>query len=165
MLEGGIMSNMKKKKMTSTQLQYDSLVHSIEPKRPVLKNCIRAFVVGGTICTIGQVLQLIFINYFNFDEKTSVGPTSLVLILLAVLFTGLGIYDHLSQWAGSGTAVPITGFANSIASASIEHKSEGFVLGVAGNMFQLAGAIIVYGVFSAFVVATIKITITWLGAM
>lgn len=159
------MSNMKKKRMTAAQQQYDALVSSIEPKRPILKNCIRAFIAGGTICTIGQFLQWIFINYFNFDEKTSVGPTSLVLIFFAVLFTGLGIYDHLSQWAGSGTAVPITGFANSIASASIEHKSEGFVLGVAGNMFQLAGAIIVYGVFSAFVVAAIKMTIIWLGAM
>ena len=159
------MSNMKKKKMTTTQQQYDTLVSSIEPKRPILKNCIRAFLVGGAICTIGQILQWIFMNYFNFDEKTSVGPTTLVLIFTAVLLTGLGIYDHISQWAGSGTAVPITGFANSIASASIEHKSEGFVLGVAGNMFQLAGAIIVYGVFAAFVVATIKMTITWLGAM
>jgi stage V sporulation protein AC len=159
------MSNMKKKRMTTAQQQYDALVSSIEPKRPIVKNCYRAFLVGGTICAIGQVLQWFFINYFNFDEKSSVGPTTLVLIFFAVLFTGLGIYDHLSQWAGSGTAVPITGFANSIASASIEHKSEGFVLGVAGNMFQLAGAIIVYGVFSAFVVATIKMTIIWLGAM
>ncbi len=159
------MSNMKKKRMTTTEQQYDELISSIEPKRPILKNCIRAFFVGGAICTIGQILQWIFINYFNFDEKTSVGPTYLILIFLAALFTGLGVYDHLSQWAGSGTAVPITGFANSIASASIEHKSEGFVLGVAGNMFQLAGAIIVYGVFAAFVVATIRMTIIWLGAM
>lgn len=159
------MSNMKKKKMTPAQQQYDALASSIEPKRPIVANCIRAFLVGGAICTFGQLLQWIFITYFNFDEKTSVGPTTLVLIFLAVLFTGLGVYDHLSQWAGSGTAVPITGFANSIASASIEHKSEGFVLGVAGNMFQLAGAVIVYGVFAAFVVATIKMTITWLGAM
>ena len=108
---------------------------------------------------------MFFITYFNFNEKTAVGPTTVVLIFVSALLTGLGIYDHLGQWAGAGSAVPITGFANSIASASIEHKSEGFVLGVAGNMFRLAGAIIVYGVFSAFVVATIKITIKWLGAM
>jgi len=146
-------------------LQYDELQKSIEPKRPILNNCIKAFFVGGIICTIGQILQLFFITYFNFNEKTAVGPTSIVLIFVSALLTGLGVYDHLGQWAGAGSAVPITGFANSIASASIEHKSEGFVLGVAGNMFQLAGAIIVYGVFSAFVVATIKITIIWLGAM
>jgi len=159
------MSNMKKKRLTATQLQYDELEKSIEPKRPIIKNCIHAFLVGGIICTIGQGLQLIFITYFGFNEKTAVAPTSIVLIFASALLTGLGIYDHLGQWAGAGSGVPITGFANSIASASIEHKSEGFVLGVAGNMFQLAGAIIVYGVFSAFVVATIKITIKWLGAM
>ena len=159
------MSNMKMKRMSTAQQQYDELVTSIEPKRPIFTNCIRAFIVGGAICTIAQGLQWIFINYLNFDEKTSMAPTSIVLIFFAVLFTGLGIYDHLSQWAGCGTAVPITGFANSIASASIEHKSEGFVLGVAGNMFSLAGAIVVYGVFAAFIVATIKMTIIWLGAM
>ncbi|MBY0756838.1 stage V sporulation protein AC [Clostridium sardiniense] len=159
------MSNMKKKRMSTAQQQYDELVTSIEPKRPIFTNCIRAFIVGGAICTIAQGLQWIFINYLNFDEKTSMAPTSIVLIFFAVLFTGLGVYDHLSQWAGCGTAVPITGFANSIASASIEHKSEGFVLGVAGNMFSLAGAIVVYGVFAAFIVATIKMTILWLGAM
>jgi len=159
------MSNMKKKRLTAAQLQYNELVDNMEPKRPILKNCVRAFIVGGIICTIGQILQVSFMTYFNFDEKTAVAPTTLVLIFTSALLTGLGIYDHLAQWAGAGSAVPITGFANSIASASIEHKSEGFVLGVAGNMFGLAGAIIVYGVFSAFIVATIKITIKWLGAM
>lgn len=159
------MSNKKKKKMTATQQKYDELVNKIEPKRPILKNCIRAFIVGGTICTIGQILQWIFMHYFSFNEKDSVAPTLIVLIFFAALFTGLGIFDHLSQWAGCGTAIPITGFANSIASASIEHKSEGFVLGVAGNMFSLAGAVVVYGTFAAFIVATIKMIIKWLGAM
>lgn len=159
------MSNKKKKKLTPIQLQYDELVKDIEPKRPILKNCIRAFVVGGIICTIGQCLQLFFITYFNFNEKTAVSPTLIVLIFVSAFLTGLGMYDHIGQWAGAGTGVPITGFANSIASAAIEHRSEGYVLGVAGNMFRLAGAIIVYGVFSAFVVATIKITIKLLGVM
>lgn len=159
------MSNMKNKKMTKAQLEYNKLATSMEPKRPIFKNCIRAFLAGGTICAIGQILQFLFMNYFNFNEKTSVGPTSIVLIFVAALSTGLGFYDHISQWAGAGTAVPITGFANSIASASIEHKTEGFVLGVAGNMFSLAGAVVVYGIFSAFVIATIKMTIKWLGAM
>lgn len=83
------MSNMKKKKMTPVQQEYDELVSSIEPKRPILTNCIRAFLVGGAICTIGQGLQWIFMNYFNFDEKTSVAPTLVVLIFFAALFTGL----------------------------------------------------------------------------
>jgi stage V sporulation protein AC len=159
------MSNKKKKKLTPVQLKYDELVKEVEPKRPILKNCFRAFLVGGTICTIGQCLHLFFITYYNFNEKTAVSPTVVVLIFVSALLTGLGVYDHIGQWGGSGSGVPITGFANSIASAAIEHRSEGYVLGVAGNMFRLAGAIIVYGVFSAFIVATIKITIIWLGGI
>jgi len=87
------------------------------------------------------------------------------LIIISVLLTGLGVYDHIAQWAGAGTAVPVTGFANTIASASIEHRSEGYVLGVGGNMFKLAGSVIAFGVFSAFVVALIKITIKSLGGV
>lgn len=157
------MSNMKKKKLTLNQQEYQELAQNIQPKRPVFLNCVRAFFVGGTICAIGQVLQWIFINYFNFNEKTAGNPATAVLIIISALLTGLGVYDHIAQWAGAGTAIPVTGFANSIASTAIEHKSEGYVLGVGGNMFKLAGSVIVFGAFSAFVVAIIKITIKWLG--
>ena len=85
------------------------------------------------------------------------------MIILAALFTGLGVFDHIAQWAGAGTAVPITGFANSITSAAIEHRSEGYVLGVGGNMFKIAGPVIVFGTFSAFVVALIKLVIQAIG--
>lgn len=157
------MSNKKIKELTPTQVKYQDIAKGKEPKRPVISNCIRAFLVGGSICTLGQGLQWMFINYFNFTEKTASSPTSAVLIILSVLLTGFGVYDHIAQWAGAGTAIPVTGFANSIASAAIEHKSEGYVLGVGGNMFKLAGSVIVFGTFSAFVVAIIKITIKWLG--
>jgi len=82
---------------------------------------------------------------------------------LAALLTGLGIFDHFAQWAGAGTAVPITGFANSIASAAIEHRSEGYVLGVGGNMFKIAGPVLVFGTFAAFAVAMIKLIIQAIG--
>lgn len=121
--------------------------------------------IGGFICTFGELLQWVFITYFKFSEKTAGNPTSAVLIIISVLLTGFGVYDHIGQWAGAGTAIPVTGFANAMASAAIEHRSEGYVLGVGGNMFKIAGAVIVYGVFSAFVVAIIKITLQWLGAM
>jgi len=85
------------------------------------------------------------------------------MILLSVILTSIGVYDHIAQWAGAGTAVPVTGFANSIASAAIEHRSEGFVLGVGGKMFKLAGAVIVFGVVSAFVVSLIKTILSMLG--
>ncbi|HOE57141.1 MAG TPA: stage V sporulation protein AC [Bacillota bacterium] len=159
------MSNKKKKKQSPTQQQYQKLAKVREPKRPIFVNCVRAFFTGGIICTIGQVIQWIYINYFKFDEITSGSPTAATLIFLSVLLTCFGVYDHLAQWGGAGTAIPVTGFANTIASAALEHKSEGFVLGVGGNMFKLAGPVIVYGVFSAFIVALVKVTIKMLGGM
>jgi stage V sporulation protein AC len=151
--------------LTPTQQKYQSFAKTREPQRPVFINSIRAFIVGGLICTMGQGIQWLFITYFGFTEINASNPTSAVLIIIAVLLTGFGVYDHLSQWAGAGTAVPVTGFANSIASAAIEHRSEGWVLGVAGQMFKLAGCVIVYGVVAAFVVAIIKITIKALGGI
>ena len=151
------MSKKKKKKLTPTQQEYQQLAKSKEPKRPILLNSIKAFFVGGLICTIGQAIKMVFINYFGFTEETASNPTAAVLIFTSALITSLGFYDHIAQWAGAGTAVPVTGFANTIASAAIEHRTEGYVLGVGGNMFKIAGPVIVFGVFSAFVVAIIKL--------
>jgi stage V sporulation protein AC len=159
------MSNKKKKKLTPTQQQYQQYAKQREPKRPVFLNCARAFLVGGLICTLGQGLQWMFIIYFGFDEVTAGNPTAAVLIIISVLLTGLGVYDHIAQWAGAGTAIPVTGFANTMASAAIEHRSEGYVLGVGGNMFKISGPVITYGVFFAFVVSLIKIIIKELGGM
>ncbi len=157
------MPSQKKKKLTPAQQRYQTFAKAKEPKRPVFLNSIRAFIAGGIICTIGQFLQWFFITYFKFTEETAGNPTVAVLIIISVLLTGFGVYDHLAQWGGAGTAVPVTGFANSIAAAAIEHRSEGFVLGVAGKMFKLAGAVIVYGVFSAFIIVLIRIIIKALG--
>ncbi len=159
------MSSIKRKNLAPVQQQYQDFARAREPQRPILRNCIRAFIVGGIICTIGQGIQLFFMTYFNFDEKTAGDPTVAVLILISVILTSLGLYDHIAQWGGAGSAVPVTGFANTITSASLDHKSEGFVLGVGGNMFKIAGPVIVFGVFSAFVVAIVKVTITLLGGM
>jgi len=159
------MSNLKNKKLTLTQQKYKVFAQQRVTQRPVLANCIKAFFVGGTICLIGQLVQWIFMTYFGFDEVTAGNPTVAVMIILSVLLTGLGVYDHIGQFGGAGSAVPVTGFANTVASASIEHRSEGFVLGVGGNMFKIAGPVIAYGVFSAFVVALLKIAIKGLGGM
>lgn len=159
------MSSKKNKKLTPTQQKYQAFAKEREPKRPVVKNCLRAFIIGGLICTLGQGLQQMYIKYFNFTEKTAGDPTVATLVIISVTLTGLGVYDHIAQFAGAGTAVPVTGFANTIASASIEHRSEGYVLGVGGNMFKLAGSVIAFGVFSAFVVALIKIAIQSLGGI
>jgi stage V sporulation protein AC len=159
------MSNKKKKKLTQTQQEYQTFAKTLEPKRPVIVNCLKAFMIGGIICTIGQGLQWIFIKHFDFTEITAGNPTVAVLILTSTLLTGFGVYDHIAQFGGAGTAVPVTGFANTVASAAIEHRSEGYVLGVGGNMFKLAGSVIAFGVFSAFVVTLVKITFKALGGM
>ncbi|MGI6036694.1 MAG: stage V sporulation protein AC [Limnochordia bacterium] len=161
--QGGVGSVSKKKKPSAAQRDYQALAKAREPSRPLLGNLIRAFLVGGTICAVGQGVSDFFIWNFNFTEKTAGNPTVAVMIFVSVLLTSLGIYDHIAQWAGAGTAIPVTGFANSMASAALEHRTEGFVLGVGGNMFKLAGSVIVYGVFAAFVIALIRTVITLLG--
>lgn len=159
------MSDKKKKKLTPTQLEYQEFAQAREPKRPIVLNCIKAFFVGGLICVIGQGIQMFFVTYFHFSQESAGNPTVAVLIILTVLLTGFGVFDHIAQWSGAGTIIPVTGFANTMASAAIDHRSEGFVLGVGGNMFKLAGPVIVYGVFSAFVVSIVIIIFRALGVM
>ncbi|HZK25671.1 MAG TPA: stage V sporulation protein AC [Oscillospiraceae bacterium] len=159
------MSNKKNKKLSAAQQEYQKFAKDREPKRPLLTNCLHAFIAGGLICTLGQFFQWFYMTYFNFTEITAGSPTQATLIIISALLTSLGVYDHLAQWAGAGTIVPVTGFANTITSAAIEHRSEGYVLGVGGNMFKVAGPVITFGVFSAFVVAIIKIIIQKLGGI
>ena len=104
-------------------------------------------------------------TYFGFTEVTAGNPTVATMIIIAMLLTGFGVYDHIAQWAGGGTIVPVTGFANTITSAAIEHRSEGYVLGVGGNMFKIAGPVITFGVFSGFAVAIVKLLIQKLGGI
>lgn len=158
------MADKKKKNLPPEAQKYQALQKKRETKRPIFKNCIKAFVVGGFICVIGQFISLFYIYYFDFTEQTAGNPTVATLIFISMLLTGFGIYDHIGQFAGAGSAVPVTGFGNVVISSAIEHRTEGFVLGVATNMLKLAGPVIVFGVFSAFVIALIKtILIKWGG--
>lgn len=157
------MSSKKNKKKTPVQQEYQRYAKTHEPKRPVFINCLKAFITGGIICVIGQGLQWMYMTYFNFTEISAGNPTVATLIFISSLLTGLGVYDHIAQWGGGGTIVPVTGFANTITSAAVEHRSEGFVLGVGGNMFKIAGPVIVYGTFAAFIVAIIKIILQGAG--
>jgi stage V sporulation protein AC len=141
---------------TERDKAYDQLAKKHRPKPKVLSNCLKAFLVGGFICIIGQGLGMLYSNVFGYPEDVSSSMTSATLVIITCLLTGLGIFDNIGQWAGAGTAVPVTGFANAIASAALEHKAEGYVLGVGGNMFKLAGSVIVFGVFSAFVISLIR---------
>ncbi len=139
-----------------TKENYKNDVKPYQPKPPYIANCIKAFLVGGLICMIGQGIQNFYISVFDFSEKSAGNPTVATLILISALLTGFGVYDKIGQFAGAGSAVPVTGFANSITSAALEHKSEGLVLGVATNLFKLAGSVIVFGTVAAYIVGMIR---------
>ncbi|XEC97587.1 stage V sporulation protein AC [Paenibacillus tarimensis] len=153
------MANNQKKKLTPVQQDYHDLAKNREPARPVFKNCVRAFIAGGTICLIGQGIQEMFVHFVGFDEKKASNPTVAVLILLSCILTSLGVYDKIAQWAGAGSAVPVTGFANTMTSSAIEHRCEGLVLGVGGKMFELSGPVIVFGTVAAFIVGIVHMII------
>lgn len=145
--------------------KYAALEKEITPKTPLMKNIIKAFITGGTICFIGQGISYFYMRFFDFTERTSSNPTVATMIFIAMLLTGFGQYKKIAQFGGAGSAVPITGFGNAVISAAIEHKTEGYVLGVGGNMFKLAGSVILFGVFSAFAVALIKTILVKLGVV
>ncbi|OXM15501.1 stage V sporulation protein AC [Paenibacillus herberti] len=144
--------NGEYKKMVMSAKEYQAFAKNREPARSVVKNCIRAFLSGGLICLIGQGVQEFFMYTFHMDALKAGNPTVAVMILISVILTCLGVYDKIAQWAGAGSAVPVTGFANSMCSAALEHRSEGLVLGVGANMFKMAGSVIVFGVVAAFFV-------------
>ena len=127
---------------------YIAYVHSFDPPTDHFKNCLRAFLVGGLICSIGQFLRYIFEYAFSLSGDELSGAVSIALIFLGTLLTGLGVYDRIGKNAGAGSIVPITGFANSVASPAIEFKTEGMVYGMAAKMFIVAGPIIVFGVLA-----------------
>lgn len=117
----------------------------VAPKSPVLKNCINAFLFGGFICALGQVIVNLA-KMAGMAQKEAGLVCSISLIFLSVVLTGFNVYDNIAKHAGAGTLVPITGFANSIAAPAIEFKTEGFVLGLAAKMFTIAGPVLVYGI-------------------
>lgn len=140
-----------------TKEEYKQLAKQHEPPRTIWVNCLKAFLVGGLICLIGQAVQQFFISVFDMNIRDAGNPTVAVLILISVILTSLGVYDKIAQWAGAGSAVPVTGFANSMCSSAIEHKAEGLVLGVGAKMFKLAGSVIVFGVVAAFLVGLVHV--------
>ena len=128
-----------------TEKQYEQLVQEMAPKSPTIRDCCNAFWIGGLICAIGQF----FLNCYSawgLDKDAAGTATSITLVALSALLTGLSLYDNIAKHAGAGTLVPITGFANAIAAPAIEFKTEGMILGTAAKMFTIAGPVIVYGV-------------------
>ena len=129
------------------------IVNKSTPKRFSIKKYFGAFVVGGLICLIAEIINYIFLNKFEKDVSSNLTVT--VMVFLGSIVTALGLYDKIASFAYAGTIIPITGFANSMTSSALESKSEGLFLGILPNMFKIAGSVIVTGVVSGFVVGTI----------
>ena len=136
--------------MDMSNKDYGKFVEARAKKSPIVKDCLFAFVIGGAICLLGQAAMH---GYMALGlEKIQAGTAvSMSLIALSALLTGLSVYDNIAKFAGAGTLVPITGFANSIAATAVEFKTEGFILGVGAKMFTIAGPVIVYGVSASVV--------------
>ncbi len=134
--------------------QYEKMVETVSPNSPILKNCLRAFFSGGAICAFGEGLYLYY-STFSFAEKEVSLLVSITLIAISAVLTAFGIYPKLGKHCGAGTIVPITGFANSVASPAIEFKKEGMILGMGAKMFLVAGPVIVYGTLSSVLVGIV----------
>ena len=133
-----------------TEKEYGKFVSDLCPKSPIIRDCAFAFLIGGLICAIGQLIMNGY-TALGLDETNAGTATSMTLVALSAFFTGLSLYDDLAKYAGAGTLVPITGFANAIAAPAVEFKTEGFILGVGAKMFTIAGPVIVYGVSASVV--------------
>ena len=141
-------------KSIDTKQEYLDYVDQKSPNSPILKNCFNAFWVGGLICSIGQII-FDFCKYKGLDTTSSSTIVSIILIGIAAFLTGLNIFNKIGKFAGAGSLVPITGFANSIVSPAIEYKSEGYVMGVRGKMFTVAGPVLVFGISASVIVGII----------
>ena len=139
-----------------TKQTYQEYVDKKSPNSPIFKNCFNAFWVGGLICTIGQIIMNIC-KQRGFDQTMSGTIVSIILIGLSAFLTGLNIFNKIGKFAGAGSLIPITGFANSIVSPAMEYKSEGYVMGVGAKMFTVAGPVLVYGISSSIIVGIIYI--------
>ena len=138
-------------KPIETKQEYSDYVDQKSPNSPILKNCFNAFWVGGLICIIGQFI-LEFCKFKGLDQTSSSTVVSICLIGLSAFLTAINIFNKIGKFAGAGSLVPITGFANSIVSPAIEYKSEGYVMGVGAKMFTVAGPVLVYGISASILV-------------
>lgn len=137
-----------------TKEEYKKWTQEQAPKSPKIKRIIMAFLVGGAICTIGQVIQSVLLNS-GMAEKNAGSVTTLFMIFIGAFLTGINVYDDIGRIGGAGAAIPVTGFANSIVSPAMEYKKEGYVMGVGARMFLIAGPVLVYGIVSSIIVGII----------
>ena len=131
--------------MNMDKKQYQAYAKAHAPKSPIFKNCIKAFLVGGGICTLGQGLLTLYGQVCGMSREDSGTLVAASLVFVAVLLTGLGVFDKIAKFAGAGTLLPITGFANAVASPAIDSRAEGWILGVGAKIFTVAGPVLLYG--------------------
>lgn len=143
------------KKLNHKQEKYQKLVKENTPRPNLARNCTLAFLSGGLVCLLGQLFIDIYSRWMQIPPEEASNPAVATMIFLGALLTGLGWFDKLARYAGAGLAVPVTGFANSMVSAALEFKREGYILGIGSKMFILAGSVITYGVVTAFLVGLI----------
>lgn len=148
---GEVLNEKDKKKQKE---MYNKYVENMTPKSNGWMNCLKAFIVGGTICLIGEILNNIYASFGN-DKEIAGLYTTITLVGISVILTGLNIYQKIGQFAGAGSVVPITGFANSVVSPAIEYQAEGDVFGVGCKIFTISGPVILYGIFSSFLLGVI----------
>ena len=137
-----------------TSKSYKERIKLHTPSSSLLKDCFKAFIFGGAICTLGELIAALYV-YLGAEEKNAYTLMTVTLIFLSALLTGLGVFDNIAKHAGAGTLVPVTGFANSVVSPAIDNKSEGLVLGVGAKIFTVAGPVILYAVLSGSVFGVI----------
>ena len=137
-------------------LEYKRLAKEKAPKKPIWHNTWRAFLVGGMICTFGQIVIELCQMYFSMEAKEAAGIASATIVVMTAILTGLGIYDEIGRFGGAGSMVPITGFANSIASAALEFKREGLIYGIGAKIFTIAGPVILYGTLVSVMIGLIS---------
>ena len=142
------------KKENTIKQKFQVITNETKPKPKIISNCVKAFLVGGAICTIGQIIMKI-LERFQYSIEDTSALTSIIMVFLGALLSGIGIYDKIANFAGAGTVVPITGFANAVVAPAIEFKKEGFVFGVAAKMFTIAGPVLVYGIGSSVIIGLI----------
>lgn len=149
------MDNKNKTSEKSLKKKFEEINDAEKPKPNIFLHCVRAFLVGGAICCLGQCISLFYTNYLNMDTEIAAAYVSITMIFLGALLTGIGVYDKIAEYGGAGTLVPITGFSNAMVSPAIEFKKEGYVFGVSAKMFIIAGPVLVYGTISSMIVGII----------
>ena len=155
---------MKYKGEKEIKKDFEILSNKMKPKPKVFKNCVRAFIIGGLICVIGQFILNMLIKFgVPKDDATTWLP--IIMIFIGAFLTGIGVYDKIAAIAGAGTIVPITGFSNSIVSPAMEFKKEGFVMGIGSKMFTIAGPVLVYGISTSIVIGIIYYILILIGVM